>query len=46
MLRGGCGRAPDSYHTGTRCNRRIARSAAARSSANSSNVEEINTRTR
>src|SRR5215203_3447971 len=46
MLRGGWGRAPDSYHTGTRCSRRIARSAAARSSANSSNAEEINTRTR
>ena len=46
MLRGGCGRAPDSYHTGTRCSRWIARLAAARSSASSSSVEEMNTRTR
>ena len=46
MLRGGCGRAPDSYHTGTRCSRAIARRAAARSGASSSSVEEINTRTR
>src|ERR1700757_2138303 len=46
MLRGGCGRAPDSYHTGTRCSRAIARRAAARSAASSPSVEEINTRTR
>ena len=46
MLRGGCGLAPDSYHTGTRCSRWIARRAAARSSASSSRVEEMNTRTR
>src|SRR6266487_4237952 len=46
MLRGGCGRAPDSYHTGTKCSRRIARRAAACSSASSSSVEEMNTRTR
>src|SRR5262245_45067229 len=46
MDRGGCGRAPDSYHTGTKCSRRIARRAAARSSASSSSVEEMNTRTR
>ena len=46
MRRGGCGRAPDSYHTGTRCSRRIARRAAARSAASSSSVEEMNTRTR
>ena len=46
MLRGGCGRAPDSYHTGTRCSRPIARRAAARSAASSSSVEEMNTRTR
>ena len=46
MARGGCGRAPDSYHTGTKCSRRIARRAAARSSASSSKVEEMNTRTR
>ena len=46
MLRGGWGRAPDSYHTGTRCSRPIARRAAARSSASSSSVEEMNTRTR
>src|SRR5215468_11404680 len=44
--RGGCGRAPDSYHTGTRCSRVIARRAAARSAASSSSVEEMNTRTR
>jgi hypothetical protein len=46
MLRGGCGRAPDSYHTGTRWSRVIARRAAARSAASSSSVEEMNTRTR
>src|SRR6516162_2128592 len=46
MLLGGCGRAPDSYHTGTRCSRVIARRAAARSAASSSSVEEMNTRTR
>jgi hypothetical protein len=46
MLRGGCGRAPDSYHTGTRWSRAIARRAAARSAASSSSVEEMNTRTR
>src|SRR5215813_6287116 len=46
MLRGGWGRAPDSYHTGTRCSRAIARRAAARSAASSPNVEEMNTRTR
>ena len=46
MLRGGCGLAPDSYHTGTRCSLAIARRAAARSAASSSSVEEMNTRTR
>ena len=46
MLRGGCGWALDSYHTGTRCSRRIARHTAARSVASSSSVEEMNTRTR
>src|SRR5215475_12596950 len=46
MLRGGCGRAPDSYHTGTRCSCRIALRAATRSGASSSSVEEMNTRTR
>src|SRR5215469_823813 len=46
MARGGCGRAPDSYHTGTRCSRAIARRAAVRSAANSPSVEEMNTRTR
>src|SRR5215471_7675580 len=39
--RGGCGRAPDSYHTGTRCSRVIARRAAARSAASSPSVEEM-----
>src|SRR5215472_12476100 len=46
MLRGGCGRAPDSYHTGARCSRRMARCAATRSAASSPSVEEMNTRTR
>ena len=46
MLRGGCGRAPDSYHTGTRRNRWMARRAATRSLASSSRVEEIKTRIR
>ena len=46
QLRGGWDRAPGAYHTGTRCSRRMARLTAARSSANSSSVEEMNTRTR
>src|SRR6185437_7618684 len=46
MLRGGCGRAPDSYHTGTRRSRWMARRAATRSLASSSRVEEIKTRIR
>src|SRR6516165_8590054 len=46
MDRGGCGLAPASDHTGTKCSRRIARRAAARSSASSPSVEEMNTRTR
>ena len=46
MDRGGCGRAPDSNHTGTRCSRRTARRAAARSATSSPSEEEMNTRTR
>ena len=46
IRRGGCGRAPDSYHVGTRRSREIARRAAARPAASSSRVEEMNTRTR
>jgi len=46
MRRGGCGRAPDSYHAGTTRSREIARRAAARSAASSPRGEEMNTRTR
>src|SRR6185295_16546776 len=46
MLRGGCGRAPDSYHTGTRRSRWMARRAATRSLASSSRVEDMKTRIR
>src|SRR5262249_15841617 len=44
MRRSEC--APDSYHTGTRRSREIARRVAARSAASSPRVEEMNTRTR